>query len=537
MSTESLLLGLSLYFTIACNTPFWHALLSGRASAGSTLAYVLAVGVALAALHFLLFAPLLNRWMAKPLLGVLTLIAAGTSHYAAQMGVYFDPGMVRSILRTDVAEARELLTPSLMLHVLGLALPPLSMLQRVQLRRRPLVRALAVRTVSAALALIIAAAALGFVFKDFSSQMRNHKEIRYLVTPAAPVWSAARVLTNDARAASVPRRPVGTDARLGGSWQSATKPALFVIVVGETARAANWGLNRPAGQSPAHDTTPELARRDVINFPEVTSCGTNTEVSVPCMFSVQGRRNYDEDGIRNSESLLNALQHAGLRVVWNDNQSGCKGVCTGIESMRPNPAALPGLCQRDRCFDEALLESSRAMLRNAKGNLVLVLHQLGNHGPAYFRRHPEAFRRFTPTCDDEDLSKCTRDQLLNSYDNALLYTDHVLGGIIDLLKQLEREYDTAMLYVSDHGESLGENGLYLHGFPYAVAPAEQTRVPMVMWLSPGFAGRNRLDLGCLRAGANKPATHDNLFHTVLGLLDVITSVRDNALDLTATCRI
>src|SRR5690606_17928827 len=202
---------------------------------------------------------------------------------------------------------------------------------------------------------------------DFSGQMRNHKELRYLITPAAPLWSMARVLSREAQAATLPRQPIGTDARLGASWATAKKPALFVIVVGETARAANWGLNRVGGQSPTHDTTPELARRAVINFPEVSSCGTNTEVSVPCMFSLQGRRDYDEDAIRGSESLLDTLQHAGLRVVWNDNQSGCKGVCTGIERMRPDPANLPELCDGERCLDEALVESSRSLLRDANG--------------------------------------------------------------------------------------------------------------------------------------------------------------------------
>lgn len=535
VSVETLLLGFSLYFTAACNTPFWHALTSGRSSEGG-LSYVLAVGTALTALHFVLLAPLLNRWTAKPLLGALVLVAASTSYYAGQFGVYFDPSMLRNVLRTDVAEARELLTPGLLLHVLALALPPLLVLQRVQLRRRPAGRTLAIRTGSLLLVLVVAVCALGSVFKDFSGQMRNQKEVRYLITPAAAIWSLSRVLTSDARAQDVPRRPIGTDARLGASWQSASKPALFVIVVGETARAANWGLNAQGESTAIRDTTPELRRRDVINFPDVTSCGTNTEVSVPCMFSVQGRRHYDEDEIRYSESLLNTLQHAGLRVVWNDNQSGCKGVCTDVETLRPDPAKLPELCAGDRCLDEALLENSRELLRDAKGNLVLVLHQLGNHGPAYYRRHPDAFRRFTPTCDDEDLSKCSREQVANSYDNALLYTDHVLGRTIDLLQALESEYDTAMLYVSDHGESLGENGLYLHGIPYSIAPQEQTRVPMVMWLSFGFAARNRLDQACLRAQADKPASHDNLFHTVLALLDVTTSVREDALDLTAACR-
>lgn len=536
VSSESLLLGLSLYFTLACNTPFWRALLAGRILAGSALMYALAVGIALTAVHFLLFAPLLGRRTTKPLLAALILVAASASHFAGQFGAYFDPGMLRNVLRTDVAEARELLTPGLFLDVLALALPPLFVLQRLRLRHRAFARALALRAAASVLAALAALGALGSVFKDFSGQMRNHKELRYLVTPLAPLWSLARVVTSDARAATAPRRPVGTDARLGASWQTAAKPALFVIVVGESARAASWALNRSAGQWTAHDTTPELARHGVINFPTVTSCGTNTEVSVPCMFSVQGRRNYDEIEIRNSESLLDVLRRAGLRVAWIDNQSGCKGVCAGVESLRPDPAALPALCQGDRCRDEALLESGRALLRDNHGNLVLVLHQLGNHGPAYFRRHPDAFRRFTPTCDEEELSKCSRAQIVNSYDNALLYTDHVLGRTIDLLKNLENQYDTALFYASDHGESLGENGIYLHGLPYAIAPREQTRVPMVMWLSSGYAARNRLDPGCLRAQAEKPVAHDNLFHTVLGLLDISTADRDGALDLTAACR-
>jgi lipid A ethanolaminephosphotransferase len=536
VSVESLLLAASLYFTLACNVPFWHALLAARGSESGVLVYVFAVGTALTALHFLLLAPLLNRWTWLPLLGALVLVAVSTSYFSGQFGVFFDPDMLRNVLRTDAGEARELLTSGLFRHVVVFALPPLFVLSRVRLRRRAPSRAVLVRVASMLLAVLVAVVALGSVFKDFSGQMRNHKEIRYLITPAAPLWSSSRVLAGDARAAELPRRPVGTDARLGPSW-SATKPVLFVIVVGETARAANWGLNRPEAQSPsARDTTPELARRDVINFSQVGSCGTSTEVSLPCMFSVQGRRHYDEEDIRGSESLLNTLQHAGLRVVWNDNQSGCKGVCTGVETMQPDPATLSDLCADGRCLDEALVESSRPLLRDSSGNLVLVLHQLGNHGPAYYRRYPQAFRRFVPTCDDEDLSHCSREQVTNSYDNALLYTDHVLGRTIDLLKEFEHDYDTAMLYVSDHGESLGENGLYLHGVPYAIAPQEQTQVPMVMWFSAGFAARNRLDLGCLRERAAQSASHDNLFHTVLGLLDVRTSVREDAMDLGTACR-
>jgi lipid A ethanolaminephosphotransferase len=533
VGAETLLLATSLYFVLVCNGPFWRALLAGRPLDGAgSLGYPLAVAIALAALHFVAVAPFLTRWTTRPLLGLMILVAASSSHFTGQFGVYMDPGMLRNVLRTEVAEARELFSPGLFVHLALSAMLPLVLLQRVRVRRRSAGRALLLRAGAIALAIVAGGGALATVFKDLAAQMRNHKEIRYLVTPASAIYSLARVLSRDARAADRPRTPVGTDARLGTSWRTAAKPSLFVIVVGETARAADWGLNGRA----VHDTTPELAQREVINFGEVASCGTNTEVSVPCLFSPQGRHDYDEDAIRGSESLLHVLHHAGLRVVWGDNQSGCKGVCEGLETWRPDPRTMPALCDGVRCLDAALLEGAQRLLGDARGNLVLVLHQLGNHGPAYYRRYPAEFRRFTPTCDSEDLARCSREEIVNAYDNALLYTDHVLASTIDWLKRVGPDYDTALLYVSDHGESLGENGFFLHGMPYAIAPAEQTRVPMMMWLSPTFAKRAGLDTACLREKAAQPASHDNVFHTVLGLLDVDTAVRNAALDLSAPCR-
>jgi lipid A ethanolaminephosphotransferase len=165
-----------------------------------------------------------------------------------------------------------------------------------------------------------------------------------------------------------------------------------------------------------------------------------------------------------------------------------------------------------------------------------VLHQLGNHGPAYFQRYPQAFRRFTPTCDTTELGNCTQQALINTYDNGVLYTDHFLAQTIAMLKAQEKTHNTALVYMSDHGESLGENGLYLHSLPYAIAPDVQTHVPMVMWLSDGYVAAEKIDTACLRRVAGEPASHDNLFHTVLGLTGVHTRVYDAARDLTRGCR-
>jgi len=143
-----------------------------------------------------------------------------------------------------------------------------------------------------------------------------------------------------------------------------------------------------------------------------------------------------------------------------------------------------------------------------------------------------------PECTSNTLADCPPDQLVNAYDNTIAYTDHFLAQSLQWLQQQANadHYDTGLIYVSDHGESLGEGGLYLHGVPHSLAPEQQTHVPMVAWLSPAFQRRSGVAIDCLRQRAAEPMSHDNLFHTVLGLMDVSTRVLDKTLDAAAPCR-
>ena len=540
-TVEQVLAVASLFWAFTANQLFLNAALKDRPfSALTTWAFAAALLVMLAALHFTLLALVSNRWTLKPLLATLIVGTAFASHFMHSFGVYLDPSMMRNVMRTDAAEARELFSWSLLPHLALYAVLPLLVLWRVRLRNTPWLRATAVRVGTLLLAIVVLVGTLLLFFQAISSMMRNHKEMRYLITPANYLWSIGAVAAAQAKGAAQPRQAIGLDAapgpRMTARAAARSKPLVLVLVVGETARAANWGLNGYARQ-----TTPQLAGLPVINFPDVTSCGTNTEVSLPCMFAPVGRRDYDEARIRGSESLLHVAARAGVAVHWRDNQSGCKGVCDGLpqdEVISINPA---GLCADGRCLDEGLLtgldERLAALSGGAKPTTrLMVLHQLGNHGPAYFRRYPPAFARFTPTCQNDDLQKCSRDEIVNAYDNALLYTDHVLAVLIAKLQAASAQVDSALIYVSDHGESLGENNLYLHGLPYAIAPDLQKRVPMVMWLSPGAPAALGLDTACLKNRAAKPASHDHLFHTLLGLLDVKTSLYEREWDLAQTCR-
>ena len=532
-TVEPVLLVASAFFALAANRSFFAAALRGHeAGAPSTWGFALAVTALLVALHFVLLGLACNRWTLRVVLAPLIVTSALASYFMARFSVFFDTTMMRNLLHTDVAEARELWSPALLPHLALYAAAPLVLLWRVRVVRTPLARAALVRAGWLLAALAVCVAALLAVFQPFASLMRNHREVRYLITPANLVVSLITVVGRETRAAAAPRQAIGLDAKPGPGWAMRRKPLVVVLVVGETARAASWGLNGYARQ-----TTPQLTTLPVINFPQVTSCGTNTEVSLPCMFAPRGRRDYDEARIRGSESLLHVLARAGVAVHWRDNQSGCKGVCDGLSNDSVQALSAPGLCSdAGQCLDEGLLHGVERRLATAQGTHLLVLHQLGNHGPSYFRRYPPAFARFVPACNNDDLSQCTRQEIVNAYDNAVLYTDHVLAQLIAQLASHADRVDSLLLYVSDHGESLGEGGLFLHGMPYAIAPDVQTHVPMMMWLSAGAAGSLGLDSACLQRQARAPLTHDNLFHTLLGLFDVRTDLYEPRLDFGAACR-
>jgi lipid A ethanolaminephosphotransferase len=487
--------------------------------------------VVLIALHFALVGLVATRWTTKPILALLFVATAFAVHFMTRYKVYLDTAMLRNVMATDVREARDLMTWSLIPQLLLYAAIPLWVLSRIRLQQRSFRRALAVRVGTLALALIAAGGAIFVNFQDIASLMRNNRELRFLVTPANYIYSLSQVARSQAKEADRPREPVGVDATPGSAWSERKKPVVLVMVLGETARAANWGLSGYARQ-----TTPELAAEaGIINFTDVTSCGTDTETSLPCIFSPWGRRGYDETRIRRSESVLDVVARAGFRVVWVDNQSGCKGVCNGVESIRPDPAKSPEACAGGECQDGALVDSLKQLVSETPGNLLIVLHQMGNHGPAYFKRYPDAFKHYTPACEDPDLPKCSNESIVNAYDNAIRYTDHVVASLVRTLRG-HASHDSALLYVSDHGESLGEKGLFLHGVPYKIAPDVQTKVPMVMWFSPGYAPGFGLDEACVGKVAATPLSHDHIFHSLLGLLDVKTSAYVPEWDFSAKCR-
>ena len=523
------------------NWPLWRALLAlPETSSARGALFVVGFGVMVAALTALLLGLFAWRVTIKPAIAVLLLAAAFGAHFMGSYGVVIDTTMMTNVVQTDPREVRDLLSLRMLFSVLVLAGLPLLMLWRVPVRGLGFVRQGGRNLLGLVLLVLLLAALLFALFADLSATMRNHRTMRYLINPVNSLYALVDIGMKSQAKPNGPPVAIGADARILPR-AAGTRPPLLVLAVGETARADHFALN-----GYARATNPELAALDVTSFRNVMSCGTNTAASLPCMFSALGRQGF-ESRDREHENLLDLVQRAGMAVLWIDNQSGCKGLCDRV----PNAAALdpiPGvpalptaLCDGEDCLDEALLHGLDARLAALPAaarerGVLIVLHQMGSHGPAYYKRSPPQRKPFQPECTTNVLQQCGSLALINAYDNSIAYTDHVLAQTVRWLKQQAPAYDTAMLYVSDHGESLGENNLYLHGLPYALAPVEQKHVPMVLWLGAATSAQFRGERACLAGHRDAALTHDNLFHSTLGLLGIRAAEYQPSLDAFAACR-
>ena len=526
VALEWVILVSCVWFAAVCNSTFWHEAMTIHPGGK---VFAVSVFIVLVSVHALLLALIVWRWNAKYVLAVLFLVTAIVVHFMEEFHIYMNPDMIRNVFHTDRKESRELISLQLLFPLIVYAGIPLCFLGWVRLRQRSALQAALLRLGFIGAIGCVCLIAVFVSSQDIAAMARNHRQIRYLATPINYVVSSARALKSDIPHVRQAKLPIEHDATVT-SRLAGRPPRLLVIILGETARAQNWGLNGYSRQ-----TTPRLAQRaDVINFPDMHACGTSTEVSVPCLFSPYGRHHYDESAIAAHQSLLHVLEHAGIRTLWRDNQSGCKGVCDGLAFDHLDDAKDPSLCHDGRCVDEILLRDFSAQVRAKPGDRVVVLHQIGSHGPNYFERYPPAFARFTPLCQTGDLGTCTPQQIVNAFDNSMTYTDTVIAKTIEQLQAMQ-DYDTALIYFSDHGESLGEKGLYLHGMPYAIAPSEQTHIPMVMWFSNRFATHRGLDLACVRQRAQTRLDHDLVFPSVLNLMEVSTAVYDRHWDVFAEC--
>lgn len=460
------------------------------------------------------------------------LLSASAQYFIWNFGVVIDRSMITNILDTTPAESFALLSGE-MIAVLGLSGVLAVFVAWWVKIRKPATRwrgaAMRLLNIAVSALLIILVAAL--FYKDYASVFRNNKELVKSLSPSNSIvavnsWYAHHRMDN------LPLVKIGEDATQKAVMHNAPRKNLTIVVLGETSRADNFSLG---GYS--RDTNPLMRQDGVIYFPHTTSCGTATAVSVPCMFSNMPRAHYDEELAHHQEGVLDILQRAGIQVLWNDNDGGCKGACDRVPHQNVTDLKLTGQCIHGECYDDVLFHNLDSYIDNLQQDGIIVLHTIGSHGPTYYNRYPAAFRKFTPTCDTNEIQGCTREQLTNTYDNTILYVDYVVDKAIKLLQSKQDKFTTSLVYLSDHGESLGEDGVYLHGLPYSIAPDTQKHVPMALWLSADYQQRYGISAHCLQQRAQKENySQDNLFSTLLGLLGVSTREYQAADDILTPCR-
>ncbi|MBX9684349.1 MAG: phosphoethanolamine--lipid A transferase [Hyphomicrobium sp.] len=534
LKTETIVVAASVWMALALNSPFWLRFYRAVEPNGISDWLFLAVAVVgVVACNAMILMIIAHRPVFRVVMAVVLPVTAAASYFMGQYGIIIDGSMIRNAIETDTREAGDLISASLIVYVLVLGVLPAVALWFVPWQPRPLRdRIVAAFKTSAVVLPLLGILAYPF-FGNFLSVLREHKEVRMALTPANVISGLLHYANQQRRTIAAPLQSYGDDAVRRPSAGGNLRPRLFVIVVGESARAEQFSLN-----GYARPTTPRLAEiSGLVNYPNASSCSTDTAHSVPCMFSGLGWANFSVPAAALRENLLDVLRRAGFDVIWRDNQSGCKGVCARIVTQNLSTQARDTSAMTDETHDDVLLDGLREQIATLSRDTVLVLHMMGSHGPAYWKRVPATFAVFQPVCREIEFSRCTPQELINAYDNTIHYTDHVLAQLIDTLDGASTlNVDAAMIYLSDHGESLGERNLYLHGMPFAIAPSQQTHIPMLTWLSPGFEERVMLDHACLQKSADASISHDHLFHSVLGVLDVATRVYDPALDIYHACR-
>ncbi|MEQ3713146.1 phosphoethanolamine--lipid A transferase [Lentibacter sp.] len=522
-----LMASVMLYVLLFDNKTFWRIAL--EVFGGDILALSGIIG-ALYFLNLAVFCIFSIPQLVKPFCVIVLMLSSVTSYYMDNLGVFIDREMIQNVMVTTVTESKHLITIGFLLHVATYGLLPSILVLMVKLKKYSAVVTFGVPVFASIICFGVCIALLAIDFKTYASVVRDRRDLMASYQPGAPIVNSFRYAAMVGRTINAEVQPLGEDAIKGVNYFKEDKAILTVLVVGETARAQNFSLN---GYD--RETNPMLSRWPILNFENVSSCGTSTAVSLPCMFSSLSRKQYSFEAGIAQQNLLDVLKYAGFEVEWWENNTGHKGIANRVKSRDFAGITAPNFCRKGECDDGIFLPALRTYAESITKDTVVVLHQIGSHGPAYHLRYPPASERFTPACKEADFQQCSTEEIVNAYDNTIAYTDKVLSEIIGFLNAQD-DLTTALVYVSDHGESLGEGGLYLHGAPYFLAPEYQTKVPMIVWLSDAYKKQFALDSLCLASQSKAELSHDNFFHSVLGLLNISTMVRNEDLDIFAKCR-
>ncbi|QOR62981.1 phosphoethanolamine--lipid A transferase [Sulfurovum indicum] len=490
----------------------------------NNISFLISLVFVLTALIILLVTLVSAKWTTKPVLIFILLVSSLTNYFMNSYHIIIDDSMIRNTLQTDLNESMDLLTLKQVLYFFFLGVLPSYLVYKTPVRYRSLKKELLAKTKTILISLVVIIGCILIFSKHYTSFFREHKPLRFSTNPTYWIYSIGNYINKTVNNGPIVVKALGTDAKVADTDKRHKK--LVIMVVGEAARADHFSLNGYEKK-----TNPLLEKEDIINFSNMYSSGTSTAEAVPCMFSIFDRSSYNyKKGICN-ENVLDVLNHTkAVSILWRDNNSDSKGVALRVPYENYRTPEKNTVCSDGECRDIGMLVGlDKYIEENKDKDILIILHQMGNHGPAYYKRYPKEFEKFTPVCKTNQLEECTKEEISNAYDNAILYTDYFLSQVIDFLKKYDRSRKTAMIYMSDHGESLGENGIYLHGLPYFMAPDAQIHIGSLMWF--GEKIKKEIDVKTIEQNKEKKYSQDYLFDSLLGLFNVKTEVYNQKRDI------
>lgn len=528
VTTTKIILFTALFFVLFANLTFFQKVLLVYPLSLKNIVFLISLAVGVCAVIVFLLTLVTSKYTTKPILISLLIISSFTTYFMDNYNVVIDNIMIQNMVETNWAEASDLLSLKLLYYFLLLGALPSLFVYRLKLTTYPLKKTVIFKIRNCVISIVILLVMILSLSKFYTSFFRENKPLRYYTNPTYYIYSAGKYLNRTFNIKKTIISPLGIDAQVVELDDDGNDDLteLVILVVGEAARADHFSLN-----GYERETNPLLKQENIINFSQMYSCGTSTSYSVPCMFSIFPRKKFNNKRGEENENILDVLTHTGfVDILWRDNNSDSKGVALRVpyeDYKRPEKNTI---CSEGECRDEGMLVGLETYIDHHKGrDILIVLHQMGNHGPAYYKRYPKEFEKFIPVCKTNQIEECSREEIVNAYDNALLYTDYFLSKVINFLKKYDQTHETAMIYFSDHGESLGKNGVYLHGLPYIMAPESQKHIGALMWF--GDEMSKDIDLDKVRQQKDENYSQDNLFNTLLGLFEVKTDIYNKEMDI------
>ncbi|MBP9791821.1 MAG: phosphoethanolamine--lipid A transferase [Rickettsiales bacterium] len=504
------------------NITFWDKIIkSFSVSTTQDAFFIIQFALILITLHIVFYSIIFVKPFTKSLSIILLYINAAATYFISHYGISIDYNMITNVLNTDLKEASDLLSFYLLGYIVVLGLIPHIIIVNATIIYQSFWKEVLQRIVCGVSLIIICLGMILFNYKELSIFIRSNKDNLGYLIPRNYLYSIIKLgrlyFKQDLKT-----HTIGEDAK-----NNSQDKMLVVLIIGEAARKHNFSL-----YGYTRETNPHLKKiKNLVVFNNTTSCGTSTAVSLPCIFSYLDREHF----IKNSkqyEFLPSLLSKQNIDVTWIENNfGGCKKTCNNVKTINTQHLNIKEFCDTGECVDGILVDQFEKQIKiSPTQNTVIVLHQNGSHGPKYNKRYPKEFEKFKPVCTTTNLSKCSKEELINAYDNTILYTDYTIYKVITKLNSMP--IPSLVMYISDHGESLGEYNIYLHGFPYMIAPKEQKEIPFLMWLSPSLS--KKINLKCLNQKSSY--SHDNIFHSILGIFNISTSIYKKSNDIFADCQ-